>query len=390
MLRYVWIGACYTETASTYANGADVIEAFYPWLSAIDGIKTYNPNAILLQYFDLPFTLGQYDYPGMTQTCMSNGWLLKDSSGNYVMYGSLYLWDIGNPNARAWVANMLEQNILAHPSLDGTDSDDYQVTLNYFYNLGLNPPMNPRTGTTWTSQDVCNAVTAFTNTLKQTTNKMVFANGIQNGGYFFDSSQTSYWTQAFSNANLDGIMSEGLFSNPPYTSNPNWVSESYWLNSINYLVWLQNNWMTSGNKYEITIAEDAQTDQAGLPSFLPSGATPQQYMTFCFASELLTVQHNYSCMDAAAYTFNSDGFYQSLFSKNITNSLGTPSGAYSITSGTHLYARQFSSGMVIVNPTGTAYSMTIGTGYKNAITGSTAASSITVQGNTAVILLKSA
>jgi len=83
------------------------------------------------------------------------------------------------------------------------------------------------------------------------------------------------------------LASEQLFSYAPYSGIWNqWVSESYWKSSVDFLVWLENSWMVNGNKYQITLADDAQADQPGLNSYLPSGATQQQYMTFVFASEL--------------------------------------------------------------------------------------------------------
>jgi hypothetical protein len=384
MLRYGLTGRSLTKTSAQYAASLDVMEGFYPWLSAIDGPKTYNPNLKIFMYFDVAGLDSTYCNELVT-TCMNNNWLLKDSSGNYLRFGSNYMWDFGNPSARAYIANWLKQQIVAHPSLDGVRYDNCHPNTDMFYNLGFYPPINPRTGSAWTDQQVCDAIVALTNTIKSTTGKLVFANSIHNGNMFFGP-HNSRWIQLL--GCLDGVMGEQLFEYAPFASWSQWVPESYWKSSLDFIVWLQDNWMSGGDKYLITVAENAQADQPGLPSYLPTGATQQQFMTFQFASQLLGAEYNYPCMYASAYTFNADGFYQSLFSKNIAGNLGSPAGSYYIMSGTHLYARQFSTGMVIVNPTGSYYTATIGAGYENAIDGSATPSAITVQPHTGIILLK--
>src|SRR5208283_3886782 len=120
--------------------------------------KDYNPNMILLQYYDMAGVSSEF-----VNTFIAYGWLLKDSSGNYLQYGNEYVWDIGNPNAQQWVANFLENNELAHPSLDGVRFDNSQPTTDFFYDVGFSPPINPRTGSTWTDQQVCDAMVSLIN-----------------------------------------------------------------------------------------------------------------------------------------------------------------------------------------------------------------------------------
>jgi hypothetical protein len=388
MLRYVWAGLGYDKSAQEYAENCDIFETFYPWYSAVDYIKSYNPNIIVLLYDDLPFTLSpNQDNGAMTNMFIQNNWILKDASGNYVTSSGRYMWDIGNSDAQAYKVNWFAQQIAAHPSLDGVRFDDFNVNTGYFINFGENVPINPRTGNTWVSQDICDAVLAFMDKVKQTTDKLIFINGgVINGDLFFDSAYNPYWTQAFASKNIDGLLTEGLFEHPFYTSDSSWVTEAYWKKSLDYLVWLGNNWMMNGDKYQSTAAENIQVDLVGLPSFLPSGATAQQFMTFQFASALLGSQNNYPCIQAAVYTFND--FYQSLFNKNISQNLGNPIGSYSMITNTHVYSRQFSSGLVLVNPTSTPYTVNIGSGYTNAISGTSEPAYITVQAHTGIILLR--
>ncbi len=406
ILRYVWYGSNYTPTDAQLAADTDFLEVFHPWLTEGDNAKslTTNPLFRILAYFDTPFTLGQYDDCNMTSTFLNNIWILKDSSGNLLSLAGdtppIYFWDIGNPDAQQWVANMLLSWLTAHPNITGVMLDDIQMTNDWFWNPSsaagseILDFVNPRTNAQWTYQEVSDAVIAFLNVLRATigSNNLIFANGIVSGDRFYDSDHNAYLSQLFgSDVPLDGIVDEGLFSNPAYATYADWPSETSWVNSVNFLVWLHNNWSAIGTKYQVSLCELAQADQSGTPNLVPTvppGATQESYMLFCFASELLA-SSDYPCLCATAYTFNSDGYYQLLFSENISTALGAPSGSYSKDSGLSIYRRQFTNGLVLVNPSGTSYTAYIGSGYVEAVHGVSQASSITLAANTGIVLLRS-
>lgn len=387
MLRFGWVGTYYSQTDYEYATHLDIIEGFVPWLSAIDHLKDTNPNIIILQYDDVAGVGSEY-----FSIFQTNNWLLKDSSNNYLHYGDNYIWDYGNSLARQWVANYLLGNMNAHHSLNGVLFDNFQVSDDVFYNIGFYPPINPRTGSAWIDSDVCIAMKALVNLVVSTTGGSVFVNGVNNGYAY--SSRASLWNDFFANSAVTGSVSEQLFEYAPYSgSTENWVSEAWWQNSLNYISYLQNNWMTSGNKYQVTIAEDSQPDQPGTPIMTPyeNGVqvSQQRFMTFQFASELLSVKNNYPCLVADKYAFNSDNFFQSLFSNNICQNLGTSSGDYFMIPGTHIYEKNFSGGIVLVNPSTSDYSTTIGAGYTNAITGDTVSSTVTLPAHNGLVLYHS-
>jgi uncharacterized repeat protein (TIGR02543 family) len=70
------------------------------------------------------------------------------------------------------------------------------------------------------------------------------------------------------------------------------------------------------------------------------------------------------------------------FSLNV----GTPLGNYSLVSATHIYQRSFSNALVLVNPTGTAYTVSLSGQYKN-LNGATVSGSYVVSAYTGEVLM---
>jgi len=176
-------------------------------------------------------------------------------------------------------------------------------------------------------------------------------------------------------------MSEGWICNHDAS---NWVSEDWWKSSLDFAVWMENNFPASGGKYFLVDHQDSSFGTGG--NSLPPDMTEAQYNEFAkygYASRLLTLKSLDTLVNFGNYIDRA--YPQSLFQINI----GTPSEEeYHIIEDTHVYEKEFSGGLVLVNPTYDSYTVTVGSGYKNAVTGSSVSSTLTVQPHTGIILTK--
>lgn len=369
-------------SAQKFASIVDVYQCHYDHLDQAQAVKAVRPDILVFLYrntITVWTSASQWEYnPQEEALFKANNWLLKDSSGNYVNDegGSGYLVDFGNPSYHTWLANWYQQYINSY-SIDGVFLDNWFCGTDVFYSVITGQtPINPRTGGVWTDQQVHDAFKALVQRIRQVIgSKLIFVNGVYNGNHFYNQGHESLYIDALTTSGIDGVMSEGLFStydaSQPYT-------ENIWLLSINFAVWMENNFP---GKY---LLQQSTDDSYFSYNQLPSDMTEtqyEQYVTFCFASRLLTVK--------GLTTFLSFGYYidqpypQALFKIDI----GTPTGdIYKIGS---LYARQFTKGMVIVNPTDNAYQVSLNGSFKNAVDGSSVSSAITVQAHTGVILSSS-
>jgi len=376
-------------TASQVANDFDL------WIGHWDDVvsegvaaRDLNPNLKLFLYCNtMSRFAGTYptqqecDPNGSFATFETNGWLLKDANGNYVTSegptatinaGWAYYVDFGNPAVWAWYANWLESYVDAN-NLAGVQLDNVFWDLNVFYATNQTA-INPRTGLAWTDNDVFNAYVGFISEVKNVLgpNVTVLANGIYNGeSSSFDPSTL----QAFvAESGVDGFISEGWLGYPYNFASSSWLTESEWVDSINMAVWVQSNVLASDNHgifLPICCAGDPEYGSL-------SGVSLEQYETYCYASLLMAVQYSGNYM----FMGTNDSYSQGLFQINI----GTPIGSYGIVSGTHVYSRDFSNGIVLVNPTATSYSVSVGSGFTNAATGDSISSIVTVPAYSGLIL----
>jgi hypothetical protein len=255
-----------------------------------------------------------------------------------------------------------------------------------FYTATTSNAINPRTGKVWTDDDVVNAYIDFVKTVKQTLgpNRIVVGNGIYNGNHFYRTGKHERILRFLSESQIDGIISEGWVSQ---YSSPDWYSEGLWLMSMNFTTWLEDNFL-SQNKILMICAENAGLEWAGgplsdgtYPTNLPSGVTKDQYGTYVFASLLLVARSGGEYINFGYYILES--YPQSLFKID----LGNPVGAYSVVSGTHIYARDFSKVKVLVNPTFNSYTVILDGNYLT-FDGKSVVSPITVAPHTGIILKK--
>jgi hypothetical protein len=380
ILRQGW--QYYPWSAQKFTSIIDVYQCHYDYLSQAQAIKAIRPDVLTFLYRNTETvwtSASTWEYnPQEEALFKANDWLLKDSSGTYVMdeFGSGYLVDFGNPDYHTWLANWYKQYMDSY-NIDGAFLDNWFCEAgSVFWSVSSGQtPINPRTGGTWTNQLVCDAFKALIQELRQVIgNKLIFVNGVYNGDHFYNKNWQSYFINALTTSRMDGVMSEGLFSSYD-TSVP--YSESTWLNSINFAVWMENNFSGTYLLQQSTDNSYWNADQ------LPSDMTVvqyQQYVTFCFASRLLTVKRLTTHLSCGYYIDQS--YPQSLFKIDI----GDPSGDFSLVNGTHVYIRQFSHGLVLVNPTSTSYSVSVPAGLQSAIDGTQVTSPLTIAPHVGMIL----
>jgi len=143
-------------------------------------------------------------------------------------------------------------------------------------------------------------------------------------------------------------------------------------------IWVQNNVLaTDSHGVFLPITACASTNP-DVPGTLNGLASSAQYTTYAYASLLMAAAYNGNYL----FLGTTDAYSQSLFQINI----GTSTGSYGIVSGTHVYSRSFSNGMVLVNPTATSYQVNVGSGFTNAATGASISSTVTVPAYTGLIL----
>ena len=369
------------ESADTYAAKSDV------WIGHIEQVSTallihetnQNHTCLLYRNIRLLWLPGTTEYnEDQYNLFIANGWLLKGASGEYVnVKNQAYLVDFGNPAYQTWVANWYKSNLDSY-GLDGVYIDNCLPNDEIFYSLS-EWPINPRTGESWHSNQVTEALTNLVNTIKDAIGpKIVIGNIVISGTHFFREDLHQSYVEFLTNSKLDGFLCEMWVSS---FSTPEWYTEEKWKEGIDMAVWVDKNYLSNNNKIFWTMSDNAETLWPPGQIILPSGVTQEQYATYCYASRLLTITNGQNWINFGLYM--PEDFPQCLFQIDI----GTPIGEY-YTMSSHIYVREYTDGKILVNPTYTSFTITIGEGYADATTGASLSSTITVQPHTGLILSK--
>ena len=351
-------------------------------LSNSQTIKAINPDVIAFVYFNTRhiWRVQNADYDeALLNLFKTNDWILKDSGNNYIQTynGDAYVIDFGAPGYHTWLANWFKDYIDLY-DLDGASLDNWQVSTIAFYGLPQTP-INPRTGTDWTSQEVCDAYKALTLEIRKTigVSKYVHVNGIFSGNHFYMTERINQlYIDGLLNGGVNAVTSEAIFSS---FSSADWYTESFWLKGVNMAVWLSQNFLSLGGRIFATISENAGLHYPVGLELLPSGVTKEQYVTYCYASRLLTLENEGNYINFGTYM--TEDYLQSLMKIE----LGTPSSAYYIVPDTHIYARDFSKVKILVNPTFDSYSLNISGNYET-LEGIKVTSPLTIEPHTGIIL----
>jgi hypothetical protein len=364
----------------TFASMSDLWIGHWDGLAEAQAIEAIRPDVLTFVYFNTRHVWreGSSEYNATRlQLFIDNDWILRDADGNYVTAysGDAYIIDFGNPSYHTWLANWYKGYIDQY-GLDGASLDNWSVSTLAFYGLSQTP-INPRTGTTWTSQQVCDAYKALTIKIRDIigSGKHVHVNGVYSGNHFYNVAP-EYYIDGLLNGGFDALTCEAWVSSFVTSE---WYSEDSWLLGINFAVWMEDNFLSRGNKIFMTISENAGVHYPVNQVVLPSGVTKEQYVTYCYASRLLAAKNNGNYVNFGLYM--PEDYPQSLFRIE----LGNPLAAYYIVAGTHVYVRDFSKVKVLVNPTYDSYSVNLDGNYET-LGGVKVTSPITVAPHVGIIL----
>jgi alpha-glucosidase (family GH31 glycosyl hydrolase) len=200
-------------SAATYAQKVDMYEAHYGDAAKVQQIHALNPAAICLLYRSVREVYQSSDEFSMFK---AKGWLLKDMNGNLIYstdFPTNWLVDPGNLDYQQWLANWLKGYVDQY-GFNGVflDCSLYASIGEYCWSASSGPAMNPRTGQAFTDDQYKAAAIALINKVKNTIgSKIVICNGIYDGTRFFNGYHGDYTTVLLGSA-LDGVVSEGLFS----------------------------------------------------------------------------------------------------------------------------------------------------------------------------------
>ncbi len=330
-------------SAEKIAANIDIWSGHYNVLHVGTEVKKYNPDAKIFLYRNLRDVWNKnstYEYNAEELELFErNGWILKDSAGNYVRSGDdAFLVDVGNPDYRVWVAQWLKNYTIAY-NVSGVWLDNCFTSREMLWGPIIGAPVNPRTGNEWTDQEFFDATVAIVNTVKSVLgpNVYVMGNGIYNGNNWVN---RKVWYQGLMlNSSLDVIMSEAWIGN---YSNKGWDNETVWLRSMDMAVWINKNFLSKGNKIFVPLIYNPTRN------LVPDGNN-EKYALYTYASMLLAAYYDGNSLGYGSYFLNQE--LQTLFKTNV----GVPLTEYAIIPSTHVYSREFSLAKVYVNPSEMGY-----------------------------------
>jgi len=305
------------------------------------------------------------------QMVLDGNWLLKDVNGQLVYdmnYPDHYLVDIGNEQYQKWVANWVKESIDQY-GFDGVMADNSMYAwANEIFWTASTQPINPRTRTYWTNEEIRQALIQIHREIKNAIgSKILFCNGIMEGHRFWR--RYNEYMQYLNGSPMDGFGSEFLWHNGA------WMSEADWLDSLNFLIFVQDNFLKKNQDriYGVGCALDQ----------LPINCTRERMLTYAFASTLLGMKNNQNYLALFATDLNfTTHVVQPLFDIGI----GAPLNDYYVVAGTHVYGRDFDNVKVLVNPTDTPYSIDLQNTFKTVDGG--IISRITIEDYTGIVLIR--
>jgi hypothetical protein len=349
------------------------------YAAKINQFHALNPNYKALLYIN---SICVYNYTvNDWSTANSNGWLLKDANGNYVVsktWPENYRVDITNSGYQTWFADKIHAWFVQYPSFDGVMVDNGLVgSLSNWADGASARPINPQTGTYFTWDQIKTAYIELLNKITTAVGpeKLVVPNGIWSGSAFYQY-RSSYTDILSQTPQLNGLMSEATFA----SYNGEWYSQTDWLNSINFVNWLQSDFLKDHSD-RIFIATCQTAD-------LPPGATAEQVIKYGYCSMLLATDYP-SPQNVLSLALNATGYQNNLhLIQQLQNTrIGVATSAYYQINSTNVYARDFSLGEVLVNPTNTPYTVTF-TENLSTIDGTLVSGAFAVLPHSGIILIK--
>jgi hypothetical protein len=362
-------------------------------------IESLDPSAITILYFNCRalWQVGSEFISSRNATFFANNWILRYANRSLYSHpsGQYIHVDIGNPDWRAWMVDTLGDYVEKY-GIDGIFIDNYGFDTLQFYPW-KEEPWNPRTNTYYTDKDVGDAYDQLSKALRDRLgdDKYIIGNCLLNGNRFYNYGSYDEICAYLSDTGMNVVLPEywvmsceaGAYD----ASIPN--SASLWKCSIDMAIWLEQH-------ADIDVFTYIQCDNSFF-SYYNDGNYPndldrnpsngisatdiadyENFTLFGFASRWLTIQPNGLETWIWFGSYARYDFAQSLLKLDI----GNPTGSYAPVSNTNVYSRQFDDGLVLVNPTGSSYSIYVGSGLENALTHEHVGSTITVSAYTAAIL----
>lgn len=295
-------------------------------------MKAANPRLILLAYMNGSFA--QKDQG----SAYPESWYARDADGNKLQsqsYGN-WLMDVSNPG---WIEDRMStcRSLVASTGYDGCMLDMLGIApLDPGYLTGL--PINPSTGQVWTKRDWLDATSRVAATVKGgAAPGIVVGNGLGSGSRYFDADHPS----AVLLGGIDGGLAE-TWIRAAGQGIATYRSVSEWKQDVDMLaaagagrtpvLTLTKVWVDG------TKAEKNAWHEFSLASFL-LGTDGRSYFSFSYSSSSdSTAGHPWWTLD-----------------------LGSPTGPYFDAGG--YYERRFTSGLALVNPGDSTYTVDLGGTY---------------------------
>jgi hypothetical protein len=295
----------------------------------IAAVKQANPNIIAIGYKDMLTT--PTSAPDWLTISSHEDWFYHDINGNRIQeknYGG-YLMDPANVGWRAYFASVVQQKIAAG-GFDGVFVDDVWQTLwkDEFTVPATMIPAYPN----WMQ-----AVSGFLSYLKsQLPNKIVIANSPDNDLYY---------------TVCDGKMAESFLDIWPGTMSTIDAEKT----------------ISGSSKYYLTLGYGTADNLSN--------------MTYYYSGYLLGLNGPHAYFAWNDIYSSSQGYYPVMTSSKV---IGSPLATYYAYQS--IFARDYTNGLVLFNPSASSYFINLGTTYKTL--DGTAINSITISGNSGMILKK--
>jgi hypothetical protein len=317
----------------------------WPWHSpVIDDMHAGNPESEVIVYYDFMNILSG---TSLFNQATQNNWILKNQQGEYIYaqpFPDNKVVDRGSQGYRQYVADWLQDQV--DDGFEGVFADNaLQVYPPTAWTISERP-VNPRTGQLYTDQEWFDDTKGFTEYIKNAVPeaKMVINGMLFNGRSFYNDQQL--YTEYLSNTNIDIVFIEGMFNNFGTM-----YSESDWKKSVDLIIWFQNNFLTDPDKSLVIWS------QAGS---IPAGFSRDEMARFIFTSSLLGISRS------SQNYVSPHGHMESATTQNLYQiELGMPTEAYHEIGSTSVYEREFTKVKVLVNPTSSTRTVSLGSQYRD-------------------------
>jgi hypothetical protein len=349
--NYAWNSAATAAAAVTASQEHVVI--LQSWeTDELQAIKAANPNAIVLMYENASSASSSAAWDGLYSTgvsyqqAQSSGWLLDNTSGQpftFEGYNWLYATDIGSTGYQnAWAQNVVSE--LNSAPWSGVFMDDVNPTIKYHY------PVNE------VAKYPSDALySAAMGSFLQKVGPQIQADGklaIANiGSWSSYGSTVDPWLHYLSGGMDEQFLKWGT------TAGTGYANEATWQIQLGEVALAQ-----SENKLFLGVTHSAATDEHAA--------------VYSYATELLAGDGDTDTSLAYDYT-TANVFPEYAYQ------IGQPTGNYSVTSN-GVYERAFTSGLALVNPSGSTETVSLGGTYSGS--GLSNVSTVTMAPDTGLVL----